>query len=149
MNTAAMNGPMPLSRTAWLASWGAQLAMAAILAQTLFFKFTYAPETRIIFAKLGGRPAATLTGLLELACVVLLLHPRTPALGALLALGTMAGAIATHLLLVGIVIPDPDTGRGDGGLLFGLALTVSILAVVVLTLRRGDVTTVLRRFARS
>lgn len=119
-------------------AWAAQIGMAAILAQTLFFKFTYAPETRYIFATIGGRPAATAVGIVELACVVLLLAPKTAAAGALLALGTMAGAIGTHLTRIGIVVIDPETGRGDGGFLFTLALSVAAMAVLVLVLRRGE-----------
>jgi putative oxidoreductase len=130
--------PMPLPRGAKLAAWTAQLIMAGVLAQTLYFKFTYAPETRYIFARLGGRPAATATACLELICVVLLLTPRMGAWGSLVALGTMGGALATHLLVVGIVIPDPQTGHGDGGMLFGMALTVAVLAGTVLVLRRAE-----------
>ena len=58
-------------------SWAAQIIVAGILLQTLFFKFTYAPETQVIFAERGGRAAATVVGLVELVCVVLLLLPRT------------------------------------------------------------------------
>jgi hypothetical protein len=116
--------------------WGAQLIVAAILAQTLYFKFTYAPETRVIFADRGGRPAATAVGLIELACVVLLLIPRTAAVGAALALVVIAGALFTHLTSLGIQVVDPQTGQGDGGLLFGLALTVAAGSLVVLTCRR-------------
>jgi hypothetical protein len=50
----------------------------------------------------------------------------------------MGGAILAHLFVVGIVIPDPATGRGDGGLLFGLAVTVADLALGVLTIRRAE-----------
>ena len=138
MSVTTASAALPLPRIAKLGSWTAQVVMAAILAQTLFFKLTYAPETRYIFAKIGGRPAATATALVELACVLLLLHPRTASFGAALAIGTMAGAIATHLFLIGVVVPDPATGRGDGGLLFGLALTVAVFGLVVLALRRSE-----------
>ncbi len=121
-----------------VASWIAQFAVAAILAQTLFFKFTYAPETRLIFSDLGGRPAATVAGLAELACALLLLYPGTPMLGAFLTIGVMAGAIGTHLFLIGIEIVDPATGHGDGGLLFGLAVAVLALSSAVIILRRRE-----------
>ena len=125
-------------RAAVVISWLCQLGIAAILVQTLYFKFTYAPETQLIFAKLGGRPAATIAGVAELVCAVLLLLPRGAVWGALLALGVMGGAIATHLIVIGIEVVDPATGTGDGGLLFGLALAVTVLALVVLFLRRGE-----------
>lgn len=128
-----------------LLCWGAQLGVAAILGQTLFFKFTYAPETQVIFADLGGRPAATAVGLVELVCVVLLLIPRTAGLGAALALGTIGGAIFTHLTTLGLVIVDPATGKGDGGLLFGLALAVAGGSLVVLWFRRRQLGQLARR----
>ena len=38
--------------------WVAQVVVALILAQTLSFKFTYAPETQVMFGDRGGRAAA-------------------------------------------------------------------------------------------
>jgi uncharacterized membrane protein YphA (DoxX/SURF4 family) len=115
--------------------WTAQITIVLILAQTLYFKFTYAPETKVIFGDRGGRPAATVVGLVELACVVLLLVPKTAALGALLSLAVISGAIFTHVTSLGLQITDPATGDSDGGLLFGLALTVAVGALVVMGLR--------------
>jgi uncharacterized membrane protein YphA (DoxX/SURF4 family) len=115
--------------------WVAQIVVALILAQTLFFKFTYAPETQVIFASRGGRPAATAIGIIELLCVILLLLPRTAALGAALSLLVISGAIFTHVTSLGIQVVNPATGEGDGGLLFGLAVLVAIGSVVVLVLR--------------
>ena len=120
----------------WLAarvvSWVALLGVAAILAQTLFFKFTYASETQVIFAGRGGRPMATLVGLAELVAAILLLIPRTAAFGAAFALLIISGAIVTHLTSLGIEV------NGDGGLLFGLALAVSAGSLVVLAFRRRE-----------
>lgn len=115
--------------------WAAQVAVALILAQTLYFKFTYAPETQAIFADRGGRPAATAVGVVELLCVILLLIPRTAAIGAALSLLVISGAIFTHLTSLGIQVVDPATGEGDGGLLFGLALLVAVGSAVVLAFR--------------
>ena len=115
--------------------WAAQIIVASILAQTLFFKFTYAPETQVIFADRGGRLAATAVGLAELLCVILLLIPRTAAIGAVLSLAVISGAIFTHLTSLGLQIIDPATGESDGGLLFGLAVTVFVGSLVVLWFR--------------
>jgi uncharacterized membrane protein YphA (DoxX/SURF4 family) len=115
--------------------WAAQVVVALILAQTLFFKFTYAPETQVIFASRGGRPAATAVGIAELLCVILLLVPRTAAIGAALSLLMISGAIFTHLTSLGIQVVDPATGEGDGGLLFGLAVVVAVGSAVVLAFR--------------
>lgn len=88
----------PMSRSSmwtWV-PWGAQLLVAGILLQTLFFKFTYAPETQVIFGPRGGRPAATAAGIVELVCVILLLIPRTAAVGALMSLLLSSAAPSSH-----------------------------------------------------
>lgn len=124
---------MPLTRTTSRISWVCQLVAAAILAQTLFFKFTAAPESVYIFTTLGAEPWGRIgTGLLELVAVALLLYPKTPAVGAGLAAGLMAGAIGAHLTKLGIVV------QGDSGTLFGLAVTVLVVSLVVLGIRRRE-----------
>ena len=127
----------PTAHRAWtrVLAWVAQIVVAVILAQTLFFKFTYAPETQVIFAGRAGRPAATAVGIVELLCVILLLVPRTAAVGAVLALLVIGGALFTHLTSLGIQVVDPATGQGDGGLLFGLAVLVALGSAVVLSVR--------------
>jgi hypothetical protein len=129
----------PIHKYVVLVPWSAQILIAVVLVQTLYFKFTYAPQTRYIFEPLGGRPVATLVGLVELLAAVTVLVPRTAAYGAFLALGVMCGAILTHLTTLGIVVVDPETGERDGGLLFALALAVTFSALVVLWYRLGDV----------
>ncbi|MFN0174260.1 MAG: DoxX family membrane protein [Saprospiraceae bacterium] len=106
---------------------------AAILAQTLFFKFSGAAESVWIFQQLGAEPWGRLgSGVAELVCAVLLLIPRTAWLGALGGLGVMSGAIVSHLFILGIEV------KGDGGLLFILALVVLVCCAVTLWLRRGE-----------
>jgi hypothetical protein len=124
---------MELTRGASLASWVCQLTAAAILAQTLYFKFTGAPESRYIFSTLGLEPWGRIgTGVAELIAVALLLYPRTPVLGAVLAVGLMGGAIMSHLTRLGIEV------QGDHGLLFKLALTVLLTSAIVVILRRRE-----------
>ena len=130
-----------------LIPWAAQVVVALVLAQTLYFKFTYAPETQAIFADRGGRPAATAVGLAELLCVLLLLVPRTAAVGAALSLLVISGAIFTHLTSLGIQVVDPATGTGDGGLLFGLAVVVAVGSLVVLAFRWRQLPLLGRLFA--
>jgi LPXTG-motif cell wall-anchored protein len=113
-----------------------QVVVAAILAQTLFFKFTYAPETQVIFGPRGGRPAATAVGIVELVCAVLLLIPKTAVWGAALALVTICGAVFTHLTSLGIAIVNPNSGESDGGFLFLLAIVVAVGSLVVIFVRR-------------
>lgn len=130
-----------LGKVASLVSWACQITAAVILAQTLYFKFTGAPESRYIFSTLGIEPWGRLgTGVAELIAVALLLYPRTPALGALLAIGLMGGAIMSHLTKLGIEV------QGDHGLLFKLAITVLLTATVVLLLRRRELPIVGDRF---
>lgn len=130
-----------LSKTQAIVSWALQLAAAGILLQTLFFKFTASEESVYIFTTLGVEPWGRIaTGILELIASVLLLVPAAAPIGALLAMSLMAGAILSHLAFLGIEV------RGDGGLLFGLALLVLASSAVVLTLRRIQVPLVGRYF---
>jgi len=123
-----------LSKQATVVSWIAQLTAAVILGQTLFFKFTGAPESRFIFERLGIEPWGRYgTGVLELLAVILLLIPRTAATGAILAVGLMAGALMGHLTKLGIEV------QGDGGLLFKLAMVTLIAALIVLAIRRRQI----------
>ena len=122
-----------MTRGQTVTSWILQLIAAAILFQTLFFKFTGAEESRYIFSKLGLEPWGRIgSGFVELAAVVLLLIPKTSSIGALLSLGVMSGAIVSHLTRLGIVV------KNDGGLLFGLAIGVFICSAAVLALRRRE-----------
>ena len=47
---------MKLRQSQAIASWVFQISAAIILGQTLFFKFTAAPESVYIFTKLGAEP---------------------------------------------------------------------------------------------
>ena len=115
-------------------SWALQVAVAAILLQTLFFKFTGAEESVYIFSTLGVEPWGRLgSGVLELVAALLLLVPATAPFGALLTMGLMAGEIGSHLTILGIEV------QGDGGLLFGLALTAFAGSAAVLLIRRAQV----------
>jgi hypothetical protein len=126
-------GVAPLSKSTLLLSWACQIIAAVILGQTLFFKFTGAPESVYIFTTLGAEPWGRIgSGVMELVAVALLLYAKTPAIGAALALGLMAGAIGAHLTKLGIDV------QGDGGTLFGLAVTTSICALVVILIRRRE-----------
>jgi hypothetical protein len=106
---------------------------AVILLQTLFFKFTAAPESVYIFTKVGLEPWGRIgSGVAELVAALLLFVPGYHWLGAIVAIGVLAGAIMSHLTVLGIVVMD------DGGLLFILALvTVACCAVVLFFERRS------------
>jgi hypothetical protein len=114
-------------------SWIAQIVVAIILAQTLFFKFTGAMESVEIFSKLALEPYGRYgAGLMELLIVLLLLRGKTAWIGALLGLGVMGGAILSHLTILGI------ESNGDGGMLFYLAVTAFLGCLVVAYIRKSD-----------
>ena len=137
-----------LSRAQTVLTWFLQLAVAGILLQTLFFKFTGAEESVYIFSTVGrflnlagvepwGRIGS---GVLELIASLLLIVPATASIGAILTMGVMAGAILSHLVVLGIDV------KGDGGLLFGLALTAFVGSAIVLALRRAQIPVIGRFF---
>jgi hypothetical protein len=141
MEPRQQSGVRTLTRPQKVVSWIAQLVVAAILVQTLWFKFSGAPESVYIFSKLGLEPWGRIgSGIAELVSATLLLVPATPAVGALIALGVISGAIASHLGPLGIVV------MGDGGLLFALACTVFAGSALVLWLRRRELPLVGSRF---
>ena len=129
---------------------------AAVFLDSLRYKFTNAPETQEIFGRLDGW-ADTLgagglfsqTGLFsqytigtaELFASALLLIGIIPALrrlqalGALIALAVMSGAVSFHLFTpLGI---DPNN---DGGGLFMSAVIIWVTSLVILVIRRKELT---------
>jgi hypothetical protein len=137
-----MNHISNRSRPQTIVSWLLQLVVAGILLQTLFFKFTGAEESVYIFRAVGAEPWGRIgSGIVELVASILLLVPSTIPIGAVLVLGTMSGAILSHLTVLGIEV------KGDGGLLFGLALTAFVSSAVILVIRRAEIP-VLRRYFR-
>ena len=95
-------------------TWIIKLIAVIILLQTLYFKFTGAEESVYIFKTLGAEPYGRIgSGIIELIASILILIPRTTLLGALMGLGTMLGALLSHLFILGIEV------KGDGGELFG------------------------------
>lgn len=126
-------------------SWLLRLVAAAILLQTLFFKFTGAEESVKIFSALGVEPWGRIgTGMMELLAAVLLLVPRTAAIGALFSLGVIGGALVSHLTILGIFLEK--VGVNDGGTLFFLAVVVFLASLSVLYLHRREIPVLGMRF---
>src|SRR5262245_43073287 len=118
-------------KTCTIIAWICRAAAAVILLQTLFFKFTAAPESVYIFTKVGLEPWGRIgSGVAELIAAILILIPATTWFGAGLALAVMTGAIFSHLTVLGIVVMN------DSGLLFGLCLAVAACSIVLLFLQR-------------
>ena len=69
-------------------------------------------------------------GIVELIAGLLLIIKRTSFVGALIGLGIMIGAIASHLFVLGIVV------QNDGGTLFALAIVVFIMCLITAILQK-------------
>lgn len=121
--------------------WILRLVAAVILLQTLYFKFTGAPESVYIFTKVGSGIGLNFlepwgrvgSGVMELVAAILLLWPAFSWLGSLLAIGAVAGAIFFHLTILGIEV------QGDHGLLFALAWIVLITSAINLFIVRSNI----------
>jgi putative oxidoreductase len=123
-----------------LFSLALRVISAAILFQTLYFKFTAHPESVYIFRAVGIEPWGRIfTGIAELIAGILLLLPRTVVIGAFISAGLMAGALASHIFVLGIVVRD------DGGQLFIYACVVFVSSLMLMYLRRADFVTIAGR----
>ena len=145
----------PTTTPLLVVSWACRIVAAIILLQTLFFKFTAAPESVYVFTKLGALvhtyvPFASIvtvqvagrvgSGIMELIAAALLLAPRFVWAGAVLAMAATGGAIASHLTFLGIEV------QGDKGLLFFLAITVFVTSIIALFLHRMQIPGFRRQF---
>lgn len=107
--------------------WIIRIVPAIIMLQTLFFKFTSAPESVALFTQLGMEPVGRIgSGIIELIASVLILIKSKSIYGAILGFGTMIGAISSHLLIIGINF------NNDGGKLFTLAIITLVCCALVL-----------------
>ena len=73
------------------------------------------------------------TGVMELIASILILIPRTTAVGALLAIGLMSGALFFHVTTLGIEV------LGDGGQLFIYALLVLFSSLALLFFYKSQI----------
>lgn len=122
-------------------SWLLRLVVAITLLQTLYFKFTAHPDSVHIFSSLGLEPyGRIIVGIMELITSILILIPNTKIFGMLGSLGIIAGAIFSHLLVLGVNV------QGDGGDLFALAILVFISSSVFLWIHREELKAVLYQF---
>ncbi len=122
----------------------AKIIAAGIMLQTLYFKFTAQPESVYIFSTLGIEPFGRIgSGIGELIASILLLIPAISWIGAILGIGIMAGAIASHLTILGIVVQD------DGGQLFIMALVTFLCCLFVLFYEREKVLSFASKFLKK
>jgi hypothetical protein len=115
-------------------SWVCQLVAAGIMIETLFFKFTAAPESVYIFRRMGTEPWWRWgQGIWELLASICLLIPRLRWMGGILTTGAMLAAILSHLTWLGYSI------MGDHGLLFGMAIVTFTCGFTVMMLHRHSI----------
>jgi uncharacterized membrane protein YkgB len=122
--------------------WAIRIVPAIIMLQTLYFKFSAEPEPIHIFTTLLGKYEAfgrIGTGIIELIAGILLLYPRTSVFGAVLGVSTMAGAVFSHLFLLGINVQYYDAESkliNDKGSLFLSALITLACCLVIIFQQR-------------
>ncbi len=139
LSSTASTSTEPLIRASKFV-WIAQIVAAAILAMTLPFKFSGAEETVRLFDALGAGAAGRIgSAIMESIAVLMLLTPQLAALGGLLTLGIMGGAILSHFFVLGIV------WDGDAQL-FTMAVIAFIAAAVVVWQRRRELPIIGSRF---
>lgn len=118
--------------------WILRLIAAAIMLQTLYFKFTAQPESIDLFTALGMEPWGRIgTGIVELIASILILIPRTTLLGAFLGLGLMCGAIFFHLTKLGI-------NFGGDSLLFTYAVIVFMACGLLILINKKEIPALLK-----
>ncbi len=144
---------------------GISLFAAAVFLDSLRYKFTDHPSTQEIFGRLDAWAASLgapglfghtglfsqyVIGSAELAASALLLIGLAPrfarlnALGALIGLAVMTGAVSFHLFTpLGI---DPNN---DGGGLFAAAVTIWVSTIGLLIMRRAELIGLARDLARA
>jgi putative oxidoreductase len=156
MSTQAISSmSRPMDTPILVFSWACRIVAAIVLLQTLFFKFTAAPESVYIFTKLGTFihnyvPPASIgtvevsgrigSGIMELIAAALLLTPRFVWAGAALAMAATGGAVVSHLTFLGIEV------QGDKGLLFFLAIAAFVTSAIALFLHRMQIPVFGKRF---
>lgn len=119
--------------------WVLRLLVAIILLQTLYFKFSGAPESIYIFETLGIEPYGRIgSGIVELIASIFILIPRTTLLGAIIGLGTMMGAILSHVTKLGIEVDN------DGGALFTMAIVVFVSCAILIYVNKDKISTLLK-----
>jgi putative oxidoreductase len=137
-NAADLNKE-PITSGQLKVSWICRAIAAAIMLETLWFKFTGHPESVYIFSKLNMESWWRYgQGVWELIAAVLLLWPKTTWIGALLTLGAMGGAILSHLTVLGISVQD------DHGILFGMACVTFLCGLTTLWIHQGSIPNIVR-----
>lgn len=110
----------------------AQGVAAMLLLMASIGKFSGDPGSVEVFVSLGMEPTGRyLIAAIELVAALLLMSPLA-ALGSVIVVGVMCGAIIAHVTQLGLVVND------DGGMLVGMLAAVLLCSVYVLVSRRKE-----------
>ena len=94
--------PARRGRIALIALWTIQVALAGMFLMAGTGKLTGAPAMVGLFDAIGiGQWFRFVTGTIEVTSAIALLVPSLAPFGAAALIGTMTGAVATHLFIVG------------------------------------------------
>jgi len=119
-----------------IALWSLQILVAAAFLMAGFAKLSGQPMMVQTFGKIGvGQWFRYVTGSIEVVSAILLLVPRLVPVGAALLVGTMCGAVLTHLVKIG-GSPVP-------------ALVLGCLATMILWVRFDQLKTLIINPARG
>ena len=134
-------------------TWILQIVVAAIFIMAMLPKLTGADETKALFDVLGVEPMGRYAvGVAELIAVVLIINPKTSAVGAVFSLGVISGAIVSHITKLGINIDPVALGRPElvaieGPSMFVMAMIVFLASLGVAILRRAQLPIIGAKFA--
>jgi uncharacterized membrane protein YphA (DoxX/SURF4 family) len=91
-----------MSSASLVFAWLVRVLVALIFIMAAYGKLTSAPAMVGLFEIINiGQWFRYVTGILELMAAIFLLIPALTIFGALLIVGIMAGAVATHLFIIG------------------------------------------------
>ena len=128
--TASHTPAIPRGRVALVALWLTQIVLAAMFVFAGGLKLTGAPDMVGLFDAVGiGQWFRYVTGSIVVLSAVALLVPSWAAFGALLLIPTMAGAVFTHLFIVG-GSPVPATVLLTGSLAIAWARRDQLASVL-------------------
>ena len=112
----------PVTRAVWAGRIISAVPVLFLLFDSSIKLMNIAPVTES-FTRLGYRSSiAVAIGLLELACLIVYLVPRTSILGAIILTGYLGGAVATH-----VRVGDPLFSHSLFPVYVGLLLWIGLL----------------------
>lgn len=127
-----------MSKSAKIVSIVLKVIVVAIMLMVAMNKLLGAPGAIYLFEQLGQEPVGRYAvGIIELVVAILILIPKTTAIGGIVGFFTMIGAMLSHIKLGSIAMVDPE-GVSDGGMMFMMAVVVLVACAVLAYLHRAS-----------